>query len=548
MDSFSSRRLGQELLKNWKSGLTVALVSIPLSLSLAIASGATPVMGIITSIWAGLTAAAFGGSEFNVIGPAGALSGILASFALTNGVQMLPVLAILSGIVIFAFYLLRWDKYLIFIPSSVMHGFTLGVGLTIGLGQMNAALGITGLPARETLLQNFLESIAHVAQTNIHTLALFATMLCLLFVLARLFRRVPGALIVAIIGIAIGYCSEAHLLPFTIQTILSKYGTLQATLIQLPAFTLPVLNMSLLKAIVTVAIVAILETLLSAKIVDGMTNTRFNQKREMLGLALANIASGMTGGLPATGVLARTALNAKSGATSRFSSGMNAIFVLIITLLLFRGFQYLPLGVVAAILVFAAIRMVEVGHFKKLFHFDQSSFWLAILVAVLTFAVDPMIGILVGAAISLLEFVQHLSIGRSDITLHRDQKVIVRSSHKDIRKYEDHGDITVYRFAGELTYFNAASHEESIRRFKCRTLILSLRNLFFMDIDGMDALHSIILDRQKRGIDVILTAVSSYKEVMLRKTDWYPKMVTDKKVFPSTTDALTALGFPIREQ
>lgn len=546
MHSFSLNRLSQEIIKNWKSGLTVALVSIPLSLSLAIASGATPVMGIITSIWAGLVAAAFGGSEFNVIGPAGALSGILASFALTNGAQMLPILAILSGIVIFAFYLLRWDKYLIFIPSSVMHGFTLGVGLTIGLGQINAALGLTGLPAHETLLQNFFESIVHIAQTDMYTFALFAACLCLLFLLARFFQRVPGAVIVAIIGISIGYCSEVHLLPFTVQTILSKYGTLQATLIQLPSFTLPVLNVGLFKAIFTVAIVAILETLLSAKIVDGMTNTRFNQKREVLGLSLANIASGMTGGLPATGVLARTALNAKSGATSRFSSGINAIFVLIIALLLFRGFQYLPLGVVAAILVFAAIRMVEVGHFKKLFHFDQSSFWLAMLVALLTFAVDPMIGILVGASISLLEFVQHLSVGRSDITLHRDQKVIARSSHKDLHKHDDHGDIAVYRFAGELTYFNATSHEASIKRLKCQTLILSLRNLFFMDIDGMDALHAIIQDRQKNDIDVILTAVSSYKEVMLRKTDWYPRMVKDRKVFPSTTDALTALGFPLR--
>ncbi|NOS66823.1 MAG: SulP family inorganic anion transporter [Candidatus Peribacteraceae bacterium] len=546
MPFFSPSRLGQEILKNWKSGLTVALVSVPLSLSLAIASGATPVMGIITSIWAGLAAAAFGGSEFNVIGPAGALSGILASFALANGAQMLPALAILSGVVIFAFYLLRWDKYLIFIPSSVMHGFTLGVGLTIGLGQINAALGLTGLPTHESILQNFLESVSHVAQTDMYTFALFAASLCLLFLLAHFFKRFPGAVIVAIIGIGIGYCSEVHLLSFTIQTILSKYGTLHATLIQIPSFTLPVFNVVLVKAVFTVAIVAVLETLLSAKIVDGMTNTRFNQKREMLGLALANIASGAAGGLPATGVLARSALNAKSGATSRFSSGINAIFVLLIAVLLFRGFQYLPLAVVAAILVFAAIRMVEAAHFKKLFHFDQSSFWLAMLVAVLTFAVDPMIGILVGASISLLEFVQHLSTGRSDITLHRNQKVIGRSSHKDIRKHDDHGDVTVYRFTGELTYFNATSHEESIKHLKCRTLILSLRSLFFMDVDGMDALHAIIEDRQKHDIDVILTAVSSYKEVILSKTDWYPKMVKDRKVFASTTDALKALGFPLR--
>lgn len=546
MNASSTSAVFRQIAANWKSGLTVALVSVPLSLSLAIASGATPVMGIITAIWAGLVAAIFGGSDFNVIGPAGALSGILASFALTNGAQMLPVLAILSGIMIFGFYLLKWDKYLIFIPSSVMHGFTLGVGLTIGLGQMNFALGLKGLPVHETLLQNFLESLRHAAEMDAYTVALFTATLCLLFLIARFFSRIPGAVIAAIIGITIGYCSETHLLPFALQTIVSKYGTLQATLIQIPAFAFPAINMVLIKAVFTVTIVAVLETLLSAKIVDGMTNTRFNQRREVFGLALANIASGFTGGLPATGVLARTALNAKSGATSRYSSGINTVLVALIALLLFRGFQYLPLAVVAAILVFAAIRMVETAHFKKLFHFDQSSFWLAMLVAILTFAVDPMIGILVGASVSLLEFVQHLSVGRSDITLHRDGTMIARSSHKDLHKEEDHGDVTVYRFAGELTYFNASSHEETIKRLKCTTLILSLRNLFYLDVDGLEALHAIIRDRERHGIDVILSAVSSYKEAILRKTDWYPAMVKEKKVFPSTTDALTNLGFPMR--
>src|SRR3989344_6711779 len=144
----------RNIASNWRSGLTVALISIPLSLSLAIASGATPIMGIITSVWAGIVAAAFGGSEFNVVGPAGALSGILASFALSFGAEMLPLLAILSGTLIFVFFLLRWDRYLIFIPSSVMHGFTLGVGLTIGFGQLNFALGLKNVPMHESILRN----------------------------------------------------------------------------------------------------------------------------------------------------------------------------------------------------------------------------------------------------------------------------------------------------------------------------------------------------------------------------------------------------------
>lgn len=537
------KKILSEVASNWKSGLTVALVSVPLSLSLSIASGATPLMGIITAIWAGLVAAALGGSSFNVIGPAGALSGILMSYALLHGAQTLPMLAILSGIVMFAFYLLRWDKYLVFIPSSVMHGFTLGIGLTIALGQANFALGLSGLPAHETLLLNFIESMQHVAQTQTPVFILFAAMLILLFLLARVLPRVPGAVIVAIIGIALGYLSERHTIPFTIPTLLSKYGVFHAVLIQPPSLTLPVLDFTLLKAVFTIAVVAVLETLLSAKIVDGMTGTRFDQKREMFGLSLANIVSGLAGGLPATGVLARTALNAKSGATSRWSSGINALFVLLIALVLFRGFQYLPLAAVASILVFAAIRMVEVKHFVKLFRFDRSTFLLSMVVGGLTFGVDPMIAILFGASVSLLSFARHLSRGQSELTLHKDRKMLARIPHHKLSEMDDHGDVVVYRLAGELTYFNAKSHEDAIHKIKADTIILSLRNLFYIDLDGLELLHEIIMHLEKEGRTIIMTGAGEFIRPLLHKTHWFAGREKDGSVFGSTSDALTSLGF-----
>jgi SulP family sulfate permease len=538
-------RILRELSANWKSGLTVALVSVPLSLSLAIASGAAPITGIITAVWAGLIAAALGGSEYNVIGPAGALSGILAGVTLTFGASVLPLVAILAGAVIFAFYILRWDRYLVFIPSSVMHGFTLGVGVTIALGQINAALGLQGLKVHESLLMNFYESLLHAGQTQLPTFILFAATLALLFGIARLAPRIPGAVVAAIMGIAIGYLAEAHMLPFAIQTLFSKYGAFKATVIQLPAFQMPPASFAFAKAVFTVAIVAILETLLSAKIVDGMTNTRFHQKKEMLGLALANIGSGLAGGLPATGVLARTALNAKSGATSRYSSGINALFVLLIALVLFPGFQYLPMAVVAAILVFAAIRMIEVEHFKRLFHFDQSSFWLAMLVAALTFAVDPMMGIFTGATISLLEFAQHLSRGQSELTLHKNQKLLARIPHHRLPEFDGQSDVIVYRFAGELTYFNAKSHEDAFRKIQADTLILSLRNLFYIDLDGLDILHEIIGHQEKAGKKVILTGASEFITPLLEKSAWFRAKEQAGAVFGSTTEALRSLGFPL---
>ena len=539
------KSITREIAANWKSGLTVALVSLPLSLSLAIASGSTPIVGIITAIWAGLAAAAFGGSHFNVIGPAGALTGILASFALTFGPGMLPLLAILSGIVIFGVYLLKWDKYLVFIPSSVIHGFTLGVGITIALGQTNFALGLTGLPVHDSLFMNFYESLMHAGQTHMPTLGIFGFTLAFIFLLVRFVPRVPPVVAAAVVGVAVGYLSETHALPFTVQTLLSKYGTFHATLIQPPQLAIPAFSVDLLKAVFTVSVVAVLETLLSAKIADGMTHTRFNQRREVFGLALANIVSGAAGGLPATGVFARTALNIKSGATSRYSSGINALFVMLIALMLFRGFQYLPLAAVAGILVFAAIRMVELKHFKKLFAFDQSSFWLAIVVAALTFGVDPMMGILVGATISLLEFAQHLSRGQSELTLHKDRKMVARIPHRRLHEYKDACDVIVYRFAGELTYFNAKSHEESIRKIKAGTLVLSLRNLFYIDLDGLEILDEIIRHQEKAGQTIIISGASEYITPLLEKAPWFVRKEKNGTVFASTTEALKSLGFTL---
>ena len=537
-------KIFREIASNWQSGLTVALVSVPLSLSLAIASGTTPIVGIITAVWAGLVAAILGGSKFNVVGPAAALSGILAAFVLAHGPGLLPIIAILSGALMFVFYLLRWDRYLVFIPSSVMHGFTLGVGLTIGLGQLNFALGLQGLPTHESFLLNLYESLLHITQAQIPTFALFAVMLCLLFACARWFPRVPGAVIAAVLGIAIGYASEVHLLPFTVQTLFSKYGEFHATLIQIPSFSFSDVNLELLKVVCTVAVVAVLETLLSAKIVDGMTNTRFDQKKEVLGLSIANIVSGLLGGMPATGVLARTALNAKSGATSSFSSGLNAIFILAIALLLFRGFQYLPLAAVGSILVFAAIRMVELEHFRKLFVFDQSAFWLSILVAALTFAVDPMVGILVGATMALLAFAQRLSKGQSELTLHKDKKLLARIPHHRLDEYEE-SDVVVYRFAGELTYFNGESHEDAIKKINADTIILSLRNLFYIDLDGVETLKEIIKDQKKRGHIVYVTGASEYILPLLEKAVWFVQKEKEGRIFQSTTDALKFLGFPL---
>lgn len=527
---------------NIKPGLTVALVSIPLSISLAIAAGATPVAGIITAIWAGLFAAVFGGSRFNIVGPTGALSGVLATFVLLHGAEALPMLAIVTGLITLLAYVFNWWKYLIFVPASVIHGFTLGVAFIIAFNQLNFALGLAHLPPQESLIMSIFGSFSHIAELNPAATLLFVMGLIFLILWGKRFPKFPGAILLAAIGIVLGYLTDKQLLPFSLDTLYTKYGDLEATLFTLPSFHWSYFDRAFFVAVVSVALIAIIESLISAKIADGMTHTKSDKKKEILGLGLANIASGLAGGIPATAALARTALNVKSGADHQSSAVLNVFFVGLISLVLLYYFKFLPMPVVASVLVFVAINMVKRQHFSHMYLHEKTAFWMSLLVALITIVQDPLIGIIVGVALTMLIFVKRLSKAQSEITINKNKKLTHRVLTSDFMKLEEHGDILVYRFAGLLTYINSLSHMEAIEQIKKpHTVILALRNLFFMDIDGLDALREMVELLEERKIKVLITSANDDILAVLAKESFFQQKQKEKAVFSGTAEALKSL-------
>lgn len=538
----------QLLKNNWKSGITVALVSLPLSISLAVAANATPVMGVITAFWAGLLAAIFGGSNYNIVGPTGALSGTLAAYALTHGMKTLPLLAALAGICIIIAYVFRLERYIVFIPSSVVHGFTLGVAFIIGLNQLNFALGLSGLPAHEKFIANVFESLKNLPGADAWTFSFFAIALIALFAFIKWAPKFPGPIALAPVGILIGYLATSGRLPFTLLTLSSRFGDISPKLFILPEISAQFFTSDLMKAVLTVAIVAILETLISAKIADAMTKTKFNQRSEVLGLGLANLASGLTGGIPATAALARTALNIKSGAQHKASAWINALVVGLIALVFLPYFKYLPLSVVAAILVYVAVRMVEGEHFIHLYQHDKTAFGISMLVAAITIIEDPIVGILVGAAISLLLFVKKLSEGQAEISVNKNKEMIARLYGSAYALGEiSHGDVVVYRFSGPMTYVNAQSHILAISRINgvTKTIILSFRNISYIDIDGVDAITEIIEDLNNREVSVILTSIGEHLLPIVGEATWYIEKRNSNAIFESTAAALKTINAKI---
>ena len=533
-----------KLKENWKSGLTVSLVSIPLSVSLAVASQTSPVAGIITAICAGWMASLFGGSNYNIIGPTGALSGILAAYALVHGADSLSMLAIISGVFILLAFAFRLQRFLVFVPASTVHGFTLGVAFIISLNQLNFALGLKGLEVHEHFIDNVIESFKHIGQASPVEFGIFALFLAGLFVLLRIIPRIPGAIILAPLGIVLGYLSTAKMIPLQINTLALKYPDLGAKIFDFPTFTF---DRSLITAGLTVAIIAILETMISAKIADGMTKTKHNGKREMLGLGLANIVSGLMGGIPATAALARTSLNVKSGATDKMSATISSVFIALISLILLAYFSYIPLAVIAAILVFVAFRMVELHHLQTLWHHDKIHFGLAMFVAFVTIYEDPIIGILFGTSIALILFMEGMSHGHFELAMNDIKSGKVKSVSGDVlkaalQKYH----LLVYSIRGPLVYVNGQAHVSRFERdiHQYHAVVLRLRETYFIDIDGADAFDEIIELIHAQGKEVAVTGVSEdVRSLLAQKSSAFKKLKKEGLVFEKTMDALKHFGF-----
>lgn len=523
---------------NWKSGLTISLISIPLSISLAVASNINPTLGIITAFWAGLMASIFGSSNYNIIGPTGALSGIIASFVIINGSQMVSMLAVLSGLFILIAYFLRLEKYLIFIPSSVIHGFTLGVAVIIALNQLNFIFGLKNLHKHENFILNVIETFRNINFISWQAFGIFSLFFIFLILLKKI-STIPSVIIVAPLGILLGYLIDINIFSLNLETLGSRYGSVGVNFFSFPDL---VFNYSLFMTAIIIALISILETMLSAKIADTMTKTKHNDHKEMLGLSIANIASGFFGGIPATAALARTSYNIKNGATDKMSATISSIFIALISILMLSYFKYLPMAVIAAILVNVAVGMIEREHFIRLWRHDKASFFIAISTAIITVCDDPIIGILVGSMIALLVLVNRLSTGHYELmTTHFDLEYPKDSSHLS---HEQKDEILVYSFKGKLVYINNQEHkmrfEDDFAHYSI--IILKLQDVYFIDLDGIDALDEIIELILKRNQKLLIIGASPYIKSLLTNTSRYFRQLEDKGLlFANLNQALRYL-------
>ncbi|MBY0310352.1 hypothetical protein K2Q16_04380 [Patescibacteria group bacterium] len=517
-------QLTTRLQENWKAGLTVALISVPLSIALSVASGAGPVPGIITGVWATLIAGFFGGSNYNIVGAAGALTTVLFAATLAAplglGAAVLPLLALATGVIIFLIWLLRADRFLYYIPSSVMYGFAGGVAFLIAASQLFDATGLSSLKRTGHFTGDIELFVQHFTDVHTPTFGIFVLFIVGILAWKRYVKLIPAVIPAALVGIGVGVLDTYGYIQIGLTTLGDKFGAFSgALMMSVPwdTYAEVVGNTEQLRWVVgaagTIALIAVLETLITAQIADKLTKTQFSSRKELLGLALANLGSGSMGGLPATGVFIRTGANIKAGATHKTAAVIAAVITAVIAVIALPFFSYIPMAVIAAILANTALGLIEVHQFKEFWRREKESFFVAILVLLVTVFEDAGVAVVVGAVVALLLFADRVSRGYFDVMYN-----FADGSKRDERNAKVLGLVpnetytfVTYSVAGFLGYIDSSRHAANFRTLAqaaTPVVVIRLRNLFSVDYEGEEMSAEGILALEAAGKTVYLSSMS----------------------------------------
>ena len=389
---------GKSFISDFIAGIIVAIIALPLSIALAIASGASPEQGLYTAIVAGFVIALFGGSRVNISGPTAAFATIVAGIIATDGMSGLVIATVMAGIILIIMGICRMGGLIKYIPHSITVGFTSGIAVTILAGQLKDFFGLTfpeGTHAVETT-EKIAAVVKNFGTVNWLSVLVGALALAILIFWPKVSKKIPGSLIAVIFGVVI-----VKLLKMDVNTIGDLYTISNAP----PKFSIPEFDINAIPALIpsafTISILAAIESLLSCVVSDGMINDKHNSNTELIAQGMGNIASGLFGGIPATGAIARTAANVKNGGRSPIAGIVHAVTLLLILIILMPYAAWIPMPVIAAILFHVAYNMSEWRKFVKICKEEK---WNEILVLVLTFALTVIFDLVVAIITGMIVY------------------------------------------------------------------------------------------------------------------------------------------------
>ena len=531
----------EQLIKDIISGIIVAIIALPLSIALALASGVGPEQGIYTAIMAGFVISFLGGSNVQVAGPTAAFATIVAGIVAENGMDGLVVATIMAGIILVVMGFLKFGNLIRFIPYTITTGFTFGIAVTILIGQIKDFLGLTFQTSPVETMEK-VEAIADSIGTfNWQALVVGLVALAILIIMPRFTEKIPASLIAIVVTIIMVKC-----IGMDVKTI----GDLYTISNKLPGLTVPHVNLTMIKQLfpdaLTIAVLAGIESLLSCVVADGMVGTRHKPNMELVAQGAGNLASALFGGIPATGAIARTAANIKNGGRTPIAGMVHSVTLLLILVVLMPYAAWIPMPAIAAILFMVAYNMSGWREFVSLCKSSPKSDILVLVTTfVLTVVFDLVVAIEVGIVMAAMLFLMRMSnvtevkswkyLGE-DIDEKNDPMAL---KYKVVPK-----NTLVYEIIGPMFFAAADKFLDISFEPGVKVLIIRMRGVPAMDVTALRSLKKIHATCKKRGVTLLLSHVQEQPYAMMSKAGFVQEIGEDN--FCANIDAALEKAGEIR--
>ena len=516
------RRPGRDVL----AGATVAVVALPLALAFGITSGLGAAAGLATAVVAGILAAVFGGSNLQVSGPTGAMTVVLVPIVAVHGANGVLVVGLLAGLILVGLAFAGAGRYMRFIPLPVVEGFTVGIALIIGLQQVPAALGVES--SGGGVLASAAEAVTQWWQDPTWQAPVIAASVVAVMLLAAWLRPGIPLSLPAVIAAAVVVAVAA----WPVATV----GALPAGL---PAPALPHVDTGslgdLLLPAAAVAALAALESLMSATVADAMSvGERHNSDRELFGQGVANLAVPLFGGIPATAAIARTAVNVRSGASSRLAAVTQSVALLIVVLVASRGVSAIPLAALAGVLIATAVQMIEVSSVSAVLHSTRGDAVVLVITAVATLLLDLVTAVILGLVVAGVFALQQVAK-----SARLDEIPLDDGDHSDEQRALLDEHIVAYRLDGPLFFGVAHTFLLELSEVTVvRAVVLRMSHLAALDATGASVLADTIRRLEGRGVTVLLSGVQNEHRKVLQRLGVYDVLAHERHVFDTTPAAI----------
>ncbi|MBP3560070.1 MAG: STAS domain-containing protein [Clostridia bacterium] len=509
----------QQLIKDITAGFIVAIIALPLSIALALASGATPEQGLYTAIAAGFVISFLGGSRVQIAGPTAAFASIVAGVIATNGFSGLVIATILAGIMLILMGVFKLGSLIKFIPFTITTGFTSGIAITILIGQIKDFFGLTFNEAPIETIDKVKEVVACFGTINIEATIIGGVSLLILIVSPKLLKKIPASLIAILVSALL-----VKVLDLNVLTI----GDLYEISSELPKPSIPSFSFDTVKAVipdaVTIAVLAAVESLLSCVVADGMIGSRHNSNMELIAQGAGNICSALFGGIPATGAIARTAANVKNGGRTPVAGMVHAVVLLVVLLVAMPLASYIPMPAIAAILFMVAYNMSEWREFISIVkHSPKSDILVLVVTFILTIVFDLVVAICVGLVLSTLLFMKRMS----DETNAYGWKEIDEATDEDnIGLKTIPEGVSVFEITGPIFFGVATKFSDAVLRADKtkKVLVLRMRSVPAIDATGIHAFETILESLDKKGIKLVVSHLNEQPLKILKKSGIYKRI------------------------